>query len=390
MAGADAPDDPPDGPGRLRTVLLLVPGLVLFALFLVPTEYALTNGPALLIDNLLRVLAVTALASVAVIALAETAVAARTAVVASVLCLLVGVAVLFSGLWTPFRDWWAMAGAAIAAGTATLNLYYLRRVWSDIKITTSKVVAAVLTTAAVPAFTFWSQTSFLPSRNASSLEVSTGAQLQNGPDGVQHWVITSTVRNLSEVRAFVIISGLTACRWSDEVHWQRDITPGKEPTEHCEPLTAPFNERSWLDPDATLTNSTPARIDTELPLLQVSLRVAYARADRVIEALDSKRDATADERGECAKAQVWDLQPQSRLGSLARRELAMMYGDVEGDGGETYFFGATDSMHCARRPNDPRLNQTRFQDLNQYLSLTEATRVWVSWPAAPKTAGAAN
>ena len=390
MAGAGAPDDPPHGPGRLRTVLLLVPGLVLFALFLVPTESALTNGPALLIDSLLRVLAVTALASVPVIAFAETSVAARTAVVASALCLLVGVSVLFAGLWTPFRDWWAMGGAMTACATAALNLYVLRGVWTSIKITTSRVVGAVLTTAAVPAFTFWSQTSFLPSRNASSLDVSTGAELQTGPDGVQHWVITSTVHNLSEVRAFVIISGLTACRWSDEVHWQRDIEPGKEPTEHCEPLTAPFNERSWLDPDATLTTSTPVGVDTALPLLQVSLRVAYARADRVIEALDSRRDATADERGECAKAQVWNLQPQSRLASLARRELAMMYADVEGDGGQTYFFGAADSMHCARRPNDARLNQTRFQDLNQYLSLTEATRVWASWPAAPTTDAAGN
>jgi hypothetical protein len=389
MAGAGAADDSPKGPGRLRTVLLLVPGLVLFALFLVPTESALTNGPALLIDSLLRVLAVAALASAPVIAFAESPVAARTAVFASALCLLVGISVLFAGLWTPFRDWWAMAGAALASATATLNLYRLRGIWSVIKITTSKVVGAILTTAAVPAFTFWSQTSFLPSRNASSLELSTGAELQTGPDGVQHWVITSTVHNLSDVRAFVIISGLTACRWSDESHWQH-VEPGKGPREHCEGITAPFNERSWLDPDATLTTSTPVRIDSELPLLQVSLRVAYARADRVIEAIDSRRDATADERGDCANAQVWNLQPQSRLASLARRELAMMYADVEGDGGETYFFGAADAMHCARRPNDPRLNQTRFQDLNQYLSLTEASRVWVSWPAAPTTDSAGN
>jgi hypothetical protein len=390
MAGAGAPDDPPSGPGRLATVLLLVPGLVLFGLFLVPTGSALTNGPALLIDSLLRVLAVAALASVPVIVFAETAVAARTAVVASALCLLVGISVLFSGLWTPFRDWWAMAGAAIACATAALSLYQLRDAWSHIKITTSRVVGAVLTTAAVPAFTFWSQTSFLPSRNASSLEMSTAAALQTGPDGAQHWVITSTVHNLSDVRAFVIISGLTACRWSDESHWQRDIEPDNKPAEHCEALTAPFNERSWLDPDATLTTSTPVGIDTGLPLLQVSLRVAYARADRVIEALDSRRDATTGELGKCAEAKVWNLQPQSRLASLARRELAMMYADVDGDGGETYFFGAADSMHCARRPDDPRLNQTRFQDLNQYLSLTEATRVWVSWPAAPKTDAAGN
>jgi len=383
MAGADSPGKQPAGRGRWPTVALLLPGLALYALFLVPTQAALTNGPALLIDSLLRALAVIALATAVVVAVAEPPTAARAAVVASELCLLIGVAVLFSGLWTPFRDWWAMAGAAVVTAAATWNLYRLRHLWSGLKATTTKLVVGVLTVAAVPAFNFWAETSFLPSRNAASLETTTEAVVQQDPGGSDHWVISSKIHNKSPVRAFVIASSLTTCTWADEVHWQRDISADDQPTEHCVPLVAPFTQGSWLDPDATLTIGTPARFLTERPLLQVRLRVAYARADRVIEMLDSERNATADERGTCASANVWDLQPQSRLSALARRELALMYADVEGDGGTAYFFGAADSMRCARERDDPHPSQTRFQGLNQYLSLTEATTVWASWPGAP-------
>ena len=369
---------------------LLIPGLGLFAAFVLQPEAALANGPALLIDNLLRGLAALTVAATATVVLADDRLAERAAFIASAACLLLGVAVLFSAAWTPFRDWRAMAAAAVATAASGANLIRLRNVWKGIKGLTSKVVIAVLTVSAVPAFNFWSETSYLPSRNAASLQLTTEAVVQKAPDGGEHWIIRSAIRNLSDVRAFVIASGLTACRWHDEAHWQRDTETANGATEHCEQLVAPFDERSWLDPGATLRVSTPARIHAGLPLLQVRLRVAYARADRVIEVLDSGRDATADERGRCADAHVWGLQPQSRLAALARRELAMMYADVEGDGGRTYFFGAADSVRCARRPDDPRLNQTRFQDLNQYLSLTEATTVWASWPAAPTADAPAN
>jgi hypothetical protein len=386
MAVTGTSGGPAKGPGRWPTLALLLPGLALFALFLVPSESAGTNGPALLIDSLLRALAVVALALAVVVAVAETSVAARAAVAASALCALVGVSVLFSGLWTPFRDWQALAGAAIAVAAAILNLYRLRQVWSGFKITTNKVVAGVLTTAAIPAFNFWAETSFLPSQNAASLELVTGAVVQQDLEGADHWVITSKIHNRSSVRTFVIISAVTVCRWADEVSWQRTYDAEQAPPEQCERLVAPFSARSWLDPDATLAISTPARIDTDRPLLEVRLRVAYARADRVIEVFDSKREATSEERGRCAEAQVWDLQPQSRLTALARRELALMYADVEGDHGSTYFFGAADHMRCVRIPDDPRMNDTRFRGLNRYLSLTEATTVWAGWPGGSPAA----
>lgn len=366
----------------VEALVLLLPGLVLFAMFVLQPEVAASSGPALLIDNLLRGLAVLAVAGTVTAACAEDALAARAAFVASAACLLLAVAVLFSASSTPLRDWTTLGVAGVATAAAATNLIRRRRVWKGIRGGAGKVLAGVLTLAAVPAFNFWAETSYLPSRNAASLEMSTEAVVQQDPAGGQHWVITSTIHNRSPVRAFVIVSSLTACNWADEVHWQRDVAQADRPAEQCRPLVAPFGRRSWLDPDVTLTISTPARLDTGRPLLQVRLRVAYARADRVIEVLDSARNATAGERGPCAQATVVDLQPQSRLAALARRELALMYADVEGDGSTAYFFGAADAMRCDRRPGDQHPSETRFHGLNQYLSLTEATTVRASWPGA--------
>ena len=367
---------------------LLLPGLALFGFLLAQPEAALSNGPALLIDNLLRALAVVVAAGLVTVVLAQDGLAARAAFVASAACALLGVAVLFAGLWSPFRDWWAMAGAAFATAAAGVNLYRRRRVWRGIKGLSTKVLIGVVTVAAVPAFNFWSETSYLPSRNAASLELSTTAAVEAAPDGSDHWVVTSTITNLSPVRAFVIISGLTACRWAGESHWRRSIPPAQREKEDCERLIPPFSEGSWLDPEATLTISTPARVDSARQLLQVDLRVAYARADRVVQVVDSERDATSQELGGCVEAQVWDLQPQSRLSALARRELQMMYAQVVEDGGRTYFFGAADSLRCRPTPEQDR-NAFRFQGLNQYLSLTEATTIWAGWPDGSSPAGAA-
>ena len=400
LAGSRRKNRTPAGRGRkftrrrrfwgVEALVLLVPGLWLFGLFVLQPDVAPSNGPALLIDNLFRALAVVAVVGTVTAALALDRLAARAAFVASAACLLLAVAVLFSAAWTPFRDWSTLAVAAVATAASVANLVRRRSVWKGIKGGTSKVLVAVLTVAAVPAFNFWAETSYLPSRNAASLELSTEAAQQKGPDGAQHWIITSTVRNLSDVRAFVIASALTVCRWPDETHWQQDVASSAQPPEHCENLSRPFDERSWLDPDATLRISTPARTDPQLPLLQVRLRVAYARADRVIEVLDSGRDATTEELGRCADAKVYGLQPQSRLSALARRELALMYAHIDRGRGESYFFGAADAMRCVRITRDPHPDRTRFQGLNQYLSLTEAATVWTSWTGPPSAADAAG
>ena len=371
-----------------EAVGLLLPGLALFGFFVAQPEAALSNGPALLIDNLLRALAMIAAVGTVTVVLAQDRVAARAAFVASAACVLLGVAVLFAGLATPFRDWWAMAGAAAATAAAGVNLFRRRSVWKGIKGLSSKVLIGVLTVAAVPVFNFWAETSYLPSRNAASLELSTAASVGQGPDGADHWVVTSRITNLSPVRAFVIISGLTACRWSEESHWRLSIPEAQREEEDCERLIAPFSEGSWLDPDATLTIRTPAAADSTRPLLQVNLRVAYARADRVVQELDSEREATPQERGACVEAEVWDLQPASRLSALARRELQMMYAQVAEDGGRTYFFGAEDSLRCGPTPEHGR-NAFRFQGLNQYLSLTQATTIWTGWPDGSSLAEAA-
>jgi len=348
----------------------------LFATFLPQPTPSPSPGPALLIDILLRTAAVVAFLCFAMFLVGHDPAASWAAIVVALLCAVLGTSVLFSGIWSPFVDWVVMAAAAAVTAASTFVLYERRRVWSAHRDTWKGVAVAVLTAAAVPAFNFWTETSYLPSQNTASLELSVEALVQRDPGGADHWVVTSTIRNLSDVRAFVIISGLTTCDWADEEKWTDEPTDA-EPEGNCVRLDAPFNEGSWLDSEATLTHRTPVEVDAARPLLEVRLRVAYARADRVIQVLDTDRDATEDEVGDCEAGTVWDLQPPSRLVALARHELQLMYADRTT--GSTYYFGAAGSLVCRDPEPYEGFNQARFQRLNQHLSLTEATTVWAGW-----------
>ena len=101
---------------------------------------ALTSGPALLIDNMLRAAGVIVLVGFAVFVAADGRVAARAAVVVSLLCLVLGASVLFSGIWSPFRDRWAMAAAAVVTAASALNIYRRRDVWTRIQGISTKVI----------------------------------------------------------------------------------------------------------------------------------------------------------------------------------------------------------------------------------------------------------
>jgi lysylphosphatidylglycerol synthetase-like protein (DUF2156 family) len=203
-----------------EALCLLLPGVALFGWYLAQPAPALTTGPALLVDNLLRAACVIVLVGFAVFVAADGRVAARAAVVVSLLCLVLGASVLFSGIWSPLRDWWAIAAGAIVSATSAVNIYRRRDVWTRIQGLSRKITLGALTAAAVPVFNFWTETSYLPSQNTASLDLSTEAVVQSDPDGGDHWVITSTVRNPSDVRAFLIISGLVACDWANEERWK--------------------------------------------------------------------------------------------------------------------------------------------------------------------------
>jgi hypothetical protein len=171
----------------------------------------------------------------------------------------------------------------------------------------------------------------------------------------------------------VIISGLLACDWANEeaaLHHDDTVPP-----QHCEWLTAPFNEGSWLDPAAMLTHTTSTQIDDARQLLEIRLRVAYARADRVILVTGSDRKATSAELGDCMAAQVWDLQPQSRLSALARRELQMMYADRRG--GRTYYFGAAGSLVCRNPDESDDMDESNDMDMSDDMDESQF-QAWTS------------
>jgi hypothetical protein len=335
------------------------------------------TGPALLIDGLLRAAAVVVAISFVVLLSAREDAADTAHAIAAVLCLALAVSVLAVGLWSSNRDWRVILLSAVASLCSLASLWRRRAAWAALRHPSRQAALGVVAVAAVPAFTFWQETSFLPARSNVSLSNTIEVTASAVADDAPHLLVTLTLANPSEVRAHVIISDLTICHWADErdrdLHAQSESARARS----CVAVLNPFNERSWLDPGVEWMYRTSVPLPPGRPFLEARLRAAYARADRVVEVFGSERSARPDELGPCPSATVIDLQAPSRLNSLALRERAIMYGELPCDGGRAYWFGNRDDMRCAA--------QDRFVGLQQYYSATAQTTQWVDWPAVPPT-----
>lgn len=367
---------------RWAGLLLLVPGLALVVLFTLQPEPALTTGPALLVDNLLKALCLLTVVALVVLLIAREDIAERANLVASGGVLVLAAAVLMTGLWSSFRDVAVMALAGVAGLAALCNVWLHRSVWDGVRVTATKGLAALLTVAAVPLFSFWTETAYLPSRNTASLVGGVEVQPEQAADGSTHLVVSSVLENPSEVRAFVIVSSLAVCHWVDED--ERNAMGGRPlaDLDNCGRVGRPFTQSSWLDPKSKLTVRSSVRMQPGRPFVDLRLRVAYARADRVAKVPGSTRAADARELADCSSAQRSDLRSPSRLSSLALDGLSLMYADTDGDGGLAYYIDASDRLACQRTEG--------VRQLEQQLGLTEYTTVWVGWPAVAAANGSPN
>jgi hypothetical protein len=304
----------------------------------------------------------------------------RTAPARSAALRLVGVAVALAGVWSPFRDLRVLSLAVVAVAAAVLDLYRHRLAWQHLG-SPKKAVAAVLTLAAVPVFSFWTQTSFLPSQNRASLTAGVAIEFVEAPDGSGHAVVEITLTNPSDVRALVVLTNLTVCHWADEqdrADPEEELLRGQS---RCERLVPPFAELSWVDPGAELTHRTSLERRSGGPLLEVLFRIAYGRADRMVEVVEPEPEVTPEQQGRCASATIVNLEALSRLESLARHGLALMYADIDGDGGRTYLIGSGPGLVCRREADLVE----RTSGLHQHFGLTETRPQWVGWPPAGET-----
>jgi hypothetical protein len=347
--------------------------MALFIFFVRQDEPALSTGPALLIDNLLRAASLLALASVVILLIAQEDIAQRASAVASITVLALSGAVITSGIWSPRRDSLMVALAVLATVLAAYNIWLQREAGSGLKTTATKNVAALLAIAAVPAFTFWAETSYLPSRNSVTLLGAIEVDTQRAPDMSLHLQVSSTVENPSDVKAQILMSDLQVCSFLDEDELNSPSDPDSADAGHCVWLPQPLARPSWLDPGASATIRRSVTLDPERPLVQVQLRWWYARADRLI--LGSQETVTDWELGDCSWVDRWHIRAQSRLSSLALKELSLVYAPVDGGGALDYFIVPTDDFVC----NHPDLRA----QLQQYLALTWELTVWEGWPIAP-------
>jgi hypothetical protein len=356
------------GAWRLVSLVLLTPGLLLFVAFARQPEPAPSSGPAVLIDSLLQVALLVTAVAVAGLLVPRDVLAQRAGVLAATTCLLLAIAVLMTGLWSPIPGrprvlFWAGTAGACALGL----LWWQQDVWKHVEITRSKALAGILTLAAVPLFNFWRETSYLPSQSSASLTGSIEVEAHESGDSARHLVVSAKVKNSSDVRGFIILSDLMMCHWVDEA--DRDMHANDPGRDNCHPVSEPFISESLIDPGVEWTNVTSVAFRPQQPFVEVHLSLASARADRLVEDEDSGRAVPCALRQQCAWTESVTLRAPSRLSSIALENLSLMYG---GRGDRQYYVRSNDDLTCPA----PRT----FTDLEQHLGLIEYVTVWVGWP----------
>ena len=363
------------GRWRWRCLLLLAPGAVLYGLFVAQDEPALSTGPALLIDNLLRAASLLALASVVVLAIAREDLARWASAVASLTVLVLGGAVVMSGLWSSRRDLPVVALAVLATVSAGINLWVHRDSRAGVKTRMSKGLAALLAIAAVPAFNFWAETSYLPSRSSATLVGSVEVAPERAPDGSLHLVVSSRLENTSQITARVLMSSLAVCSAANENDLYASFDAEKAELSTCAFPPAPFDYASSIDPKGISTVRRSVALGAGQPFTQVRLQWWYARADRLV--LAPAVELAGRELGECAWAERQEIRAQSRLSSLALQDQSVVYADVHGDKTLYYRFRPSNRITC-----DEGYSWT---PLEQYFAVTWDSTVWAGWPAAAAT-----
>jgi len=352
---------------RWKLLGLLVPGVVVSVLFqLSPTSSS--TGAALLIDTVCLLLSITTLLGAAALLVAAEANAAIWTAVACLTSGLLAVGVLATTYAPATSADLRVVGLAVVVLVLTfVGWHRVGLRWTGIRLSATRITVAVLTVAALPVFTFWQETTYLPSQLKVSLSADLSATALEATDGTLHWRVSGSVQNTSEVRASTVISALIACQWASEA--ERGELSRED---RCTPLPQPVR-RGWIDGKSELDFSDSVVLDPRTPLLELRFRIAFARGDRLREVTDSERDADPEESGSCSNGKVVELQATSRLRALALEPSFLMFADADGDGDLNYFIAAKSDLRCPVRGDQAR---------EDYYSVAEFGTSWVGWQTA--------
>lgn len=337
--------------------ILLAPGAALAVLFLREDTVAAVSGPALLADVACALLAILTCAGF-VLGSIWTRVTPYAAAASLSLALAAGLQAFSSlDLELPVV---AIAGAAAVFDGLLLWQHFQE--WRLVIPKAGKGAAAVAVLAVGPVFAFWQSTSYLPSQNAVSVTSQLNATLVTAVDNTEHWRVTVTMENSSQVRAEILQTALYLCE-SDSERPEPD-------TRDC-PRVIPIG-RGWVDPGAQFEHSRS--MPYTKPLLRLHFRAVYARGDRLRTPLGERRVATDAERGDCYRAQVTDIKEQSRLRALVLQPRYIIDRETA-DERLNYTIVSRKNLVCGAARDD---------DIYEYYTVTEQNERWTGWATAPE------
>lgn len=347
---------------------LLVPTFALGVLFLREPVLDPLTLAAFVIDRVLQVGVLVALATAPLVLLGSTRLAVPAAAAGALVGFVLGASVLGAGLRPP-RDVPVIALALVALVT---SLALARRLWPLLPVAgrerrPAAVLIGALAASALPLLQLWNSSTFSTLRQDVSLSLAPDVTVQQGPtaDEQNRVRVSVTAANASAVRAVVIISDVDVCWWApdDQPVYDTDQLSGAPNCTSWRPVTS----HSWIDAGAALENSRALVIPASAPRVVVVARAAYARGDRLVLVDGSEESLSSLDR--CQDVTRWTIREEARFRGLAQQQKYVLFGDDGEGAGVDVFFTSEPVPSC---PDDSL-------ELADHYGVTHVTVTWETW-----------
>ena len=358
----------------LPFIALLSPGIGLYVGFWLQSSPIHATAAGILIDSLLAGGSIVLALSLLILVTARATDRRRIAVVASGVAALPGVVVCTAAFGVLSPSWPVVllgAAATAASGAALVILGVFRQLARPHGTRSLVAVAAFL---AVPLFSFWQQLAYLPDQSQPSLTTTLDAKVEAEPSGAQHWVVSISESNSSNVRATVGLTPLDICAAA------REGGPTQE--RRCTSFR-PFADGSFIDPNATVVAYESVGVDPARPYIDVEGGVSYARGDRFRTELPL---STLSKLTACDQAPYVPLKEDARYKAMVNEQFVFGYYRV-GDRRAANIQEGSQGL-CRANPDPDTSTQAPNQAALDYYSFTKSIVHWKGWAGAPNPTSA--
>jgi hypothetical protein len=298
-------------------------------------------GPALTVSSLLlnRALQIGVLLQVGgVVALLtgkEGPTAGYGAVIASAASLGLGIIVLLAASPLPARVWPLILALSTGATSTGLLLWLAR----NLILHRGGRLLIGLTALTLPVAQFWYSSSWLPSKLNSSIGVEVSPIAPSSIKGFKRGVLQVKIVNSGDVGAVILGAELVLCHRQSNRGLNWDVETLYDDSD-CQ-TSQLLKEGTSVDPRSTWTLRSVYMAPVRDPLLQVHVKVWYARSDR-IKFPNQPENSSIEPIFDCTRRNVDSarLLPDSRARSLVERPRFLTFEGA--DNGARYFYISSD------------------------------------------------